>query len=181
MAGEQTDDEGRIGIGGREQGGVPGGPDHGNEGPTSEQDARAKAPVGEQLDESECLRLIGSGGVGRIAYTGRFGLVVLPVNYKMHEGAVVFRTAVGGPLDEDLRTGITGADYQVAFEIDEIDVAAQEGWSVLVQGPAHHVESEADRQVLVNMGVNPWIGGEREMFVRITPSHITGRRIRHSG
>jgi Pyridoxamine 5'-phosphate oxidase len=75
------------------------------------------------LEESECLRLIGSGGIGRIAYSGRFGPAVLPVNYKMHDGAVVFRTAVGSPLDEDLRTGIAGADYQVAFEMDEIDPA----------------------------------------------------------
>jgi hypothetical protein len=29
----------------------------------------------EKLDENECLRLIGSGGIGRIAYVGRFGPV----------------------------------------------------------------------------------------------------------
>jgi hypothetical protein len=27
----------------------------------------------EELDENECLKLIGSGGIGRIAYVGRFG------------------------------------------------------------------------------------------------------------
>ena len=61
--------------------------------------------------------------VGRIAYTSRFGPAVLPVNYILYEGAILFRTAEHSPLDEDLRTGITNADYKVAFEIDDIDMA----------------------------------------------------------
>ena len=93
----------------------------------------------EELDQDQCLRLISAGGVGRIAYTSRFGPAVLPVNYRLIDGAIVFRTAEHSPLDEDLRTGITDADYKVAFEIDEIDLAAQGGWSVLIQGPAHRV------------------------------------------
>ena len=47
----------------------------------------------EHLDEAECLRLIAPGGVGRIAYLGRYGLTVLPVNYALHAGTIMFRTA----------------------------------------------------------------------------------------
>ena len=131
----------------------------------------------EALDEAECLRLISPGGIGRIAYNSRFGPAVLPVNYKVHDGSILFRTAEHGPLDEDLRTGITGAEYQVAFEIDHIDADARQGWSVLLQGPAHHVQPGAERNSALTAGVEPWPAGERELFVRITPSHITGRRI----
>ena len=81
----------------------------------------------EELSENECLELIAPGGIGRIAYVSRFGPAVLPVNYALHGGAIVFRTAEHGPLDQDLRTGITGADYHVAFEIDEIDRSARGG------------------------------------------------------
>jgi nitroimidazol reductase NimA-like FMN-containing flavoprotein (pyridoxamine 5'-phosphate oxidase superfamily) len=130
----------------------------------------------EELDENECLELIEPGGIGRIAYTSRFGPVVLPVNYAVRDGAIVFRTAEHGPLDEDLRTGIAGADYKVAFEIDQIDPAAREGWSVLVQGPAHHL-SGAEQDAVRSAGVEPWAPGDRELFVRIIPSRITGRRI----
>lgn len=144
-------------------------------------EAQAGEPVVEQLEEAECLRLISAGGVGRLAYSGRFGPVVIPVNYKLHQGAIVFRTALGSPMDEDLRTGIAGAEYQVAFEIDEIDMAAREGWNVLIQGSAHHVDSEAERASLVRAGVEPWVGGHRELFVRVLPSRITGRRIRRAG
>jgi nitroimidazol reductase NimA-like FMN-containing flavoprotein (pyridoxamine 5'-phosphate oxidase superfamily) len=129
-----------------------------------------------ELDEAQSLRLIAPGGIGRIAYQGRFGPAILPVNYRWHDGAIVFRTARHGALDEDLQTGIAGGEYKVAFEIDEIDVAGRQGWSVLLQGPAHHV-SEAERESAVQAGVEPWPAGDRELFVRIVPSHITGRRI----
>jgi len=130
----------------------------------------------EELDEDQCLKLVSEGGIGRIAYTGRFGPVVLPVNYELLDGAVVFRTAAHGPLDEDLRTGIANADYKVAFEIDSIDLATQRGWSVLIQGPAHHL-AEDERDVAGRARVQPWAPGEREMMVRIVPSRITGRRV----
>ena len=134
--------------------------------------------MNEGLGEAESLRLISAGGIGRIAYTSRFGPAVLPVNYKWHDGAVVFRTARHSAMDEDLQTGISGGDYLVAFEVDEIDVAGRQGWSVLIQGPAHHVESEAERESAAQAGVEPWPAGERELFLRIVPNRVTGRRIK---
>jgi nitroimidazol reductase NimA-like FMN-containing flavoprotein (pyridoxamine 5'-phosphate oxidase superfamily) len=110
----------------------------------------------EELDEAESLRLIAAGGIGRIAYASRYGPAVLPVNYKWHDGA----------------------DYAVAFEIDEIDEPGRQGWSVLIQGPAHHVEAEAERLAAEQAGVEPWPAGERELFLRILPHRVTGRRIK---
>ena len=130
----------------------------------------------EELDEDQCLELISEGGIGRIAYVGRFGPAVLPVNYELLDKAVVFRTAANGPLDEDLRTGIANADYKVAFEIDSIDLATRRGWSVLIQGPAHHLSGD-ERDAAGRVRVEPWAPGEREMMVRIVPSRITGRRV----
>ena len=132
----------------------------------------------EELDEAESLRLISAGGIGRIAYTSRFGPAVLPVNYKWHDGAIVFRTTRHSALDEDLQTGIAGGDYIVAFEIDEIDEPGRQGWSVLIQGPAHHLEGESRREAAAQVGVEPWPAGERELFLRIVPHHVTGRRIK---
>jgi nitroimidazol reductase NimA-like FMN-containing flavoprotein (pyridoxamine 5'-phosphate oxidase superfamily) len=131
----------------------------------------------EELDEAECLRLIAPGGIGRIAYSGRYGPTVLPVNYQLFDGTIVFRTTPASATDEDLRTGIANAEYKVAFEIDDFDSATQEGWSVLVQGSAHHVESEAERASMLRAGVESWAGGDRDLFLRIVPSRVTGRRI----
>jgi nitroimidazol reductase NimA-like FMN-containing flavoprotein (pyridoxamine 5'-phosphate oxidase superfamily) len=149
-------------------------------GPGPGDDAESANPGPERLSEAECLKLISPGGVGRLAYYGRFGLSVLPVNYKLHQGTIVFRTTHDSPTDEDLRTGIRGAEFKVAFEIDDINAAAREGWSVLIQGSAHHVESDTERASVLEAGVEPWAGGTRELFLRIVPTRITGRRVRHS-
>jgi nitroimidazol reductase NimA-like FMN-containing flavoprotein (pyridoxamine 5'-phosphate oxidase superfamily) len=134
----------------------------------------------EQMDEAECLRLISGGGVGRIAYSGRFGLAVLPVSYKLLEGNIVVRTPLGSSTDQDLRTGIHGADYRVTFEIDQVGKDAQVGWFVVIQGPAHHVDSHDDY-------LSAWVHAPQssdwrttEHFVRITPTVIVGRRLRQA-
>src|SRR5689334_24601030 len=125
-----------------------------------------------ELDEAESLKLISPGGIGRIAYQSRFGPAVLPVNYKWHDGAVVFRTARHSALDEDLQTGIAGGDYLVAFEIDDYDTPGRQGWSVLIQGPAHHVESEEARARAKAAGVEPWAPGGRGLFLRLVPPRV---------
>jgi nitroimidazol reductase NimA-like FMN-containing flavoprotein (pyridoxamine 5'-phosphate oxidase superfamily) len=133
----------------------------------------------ERLDEAECVRLISPGGIGRLVFAGRFDLTVLPVNYVLHDGAILFRTAEAGSTDEDLRTGIEHAEYRVAFEVDEIDAESHEGWSVLIQGPAHHLDDPSERAAAIAADVEPWAGGEREHFIKIIPARVTGRRIRH--
>lgn len=133
----------------------------------------------ERLDEDECRRLITPGGIGRLVFNGQFDLTVLPVNYSFHNGSILFRTADDGSVEEDLRTGIEHADYRVAFQVDQIDSKCREGWSVLIQGPAHHLDSEAERAEAMTAGVEPWPDGTREHFIAITPMRITGRRIRH--
>jgi len=133
----------------------------------------------EILDEAQCLALIAPGGIGRLAFPGRFDLTVLPVNYVLHDGAILFRTAEAGSTEEDLRTGIEHAEYRVAYEIDKFDAQAREGWSVLIQGPAHHLDDPAEQADAQAAGVVPWPAGEHEHFIRITPARITGRRIRH--
>jgi nitroimidazol reductase NimA-like FMN-containing flavoprotein (pyridoxamine 5'-phosphate oxidase superfamily) len=134
----------------------------------------------EELDEAECVRLITPGGIGRLVFSGSWDLTCLPVNYKFYEGAILFRTAQCGSTEEDLRTGIAHAEYRVAFEVDDFDPVARDGWSVQVQGPAHHLDSESERAEAALAGVEPWPGGEREHFIRIRPARMTGRRIRRN-
>lgn len=139
----------------------------------TENPAPAGLPHLEKLDRDDCLRLISPGGVGRIAFTHPGGPVILPVNYTVEQGAVLFRTALGGPMDADLRTGVNGADFMVAFEVDRIDERTREGWSVLIRGGAHHVTGDVHKEV------ETWAGGERPLYIRIEPVEISGRRIRH--
>src|ERR1700677_385458 len=137
-------------------------------------------PKIEHLDQDECLRLISPGGIGRIGYQSLFGPVVLPVNYKLQDGVIVFRTAEHSPMDKDLQTGIAGAEFKVAFEIDEFDLTARSGWSVLVRGSAHRVRPAPEHGSAEAAAAGPCPGGDRKLFMSITPTtpgHMTGRRI----
>ncbi|WP_066376432.1 pyridoxamine 5'-phosphate oxidase family protein [Herbidospora mongoliensis] len=136
------------------------------------QTANVTSAALQELGEQECLRLISPGGVGRVAFGSATGPVVLPVNYRIVDGAIVFRTRPGGAMDKDLRTGIKGLDIRIAFQVDEIDKTAHQGWSVLIQGPAHHADEAETRPHFKS-----WAGGERDHYVRIVPLRITGRRI----
>jgi nitroimidazol reductase NimA-like FMN-containing flavoprotein (pyridoxamine 5'-phosphate oxidase superfamily) len=138
-------------------------------------------PVVQALSAAECLQLVAGQDIGRIAFTGRFGLTVLPVNYRLHDGSIVFRTGQDSPMDTDLRTGLEHGEYQVAFEVDVIDASTREGWSVLIHGPAHHVTTAEERAEVARAGVVPWTGGPKEQFIRILPTQISGRRIRNPG
>ncbi|MEV0168818.1 helix-turn-helix domain-containing protein [Nonomuraea fuscirosea] len=96
--------------------------------------------------------------------------------YQVHDGAIVFRTAHGGPMGQDLRTGVEGVEIEIGFQVDRIDEARREGWSVLVQGPAHHVPDD-EAATVSGADVTPWAGGDRHLYIRIAPHQITGRRI----
>ena len=80
------------------------------------------------------MELLAPGGVGRLAYTSRYGPTALPVAYKTDGKSVVLGTWDPALFDEDLRTGITQAEYQVLVEVDQIDAEAREGWFVLARG-----------------------------------------------
>lgn len=127
------------------------------------------APLLEPMRKDECSQLIAAGEVGRIAYDGVDGLVVLPVNYCTLGELIVFRTASDSAVAQfDLA--------QIAFELDFIDDGMHDGWSVLVNGvvrPAIDSEIQA-----VHERVEPWAGGTRESYMAIEPYSITGRRIR---
>src|SRR5487761_418829 len=86
-----------------------------------------------------------------------------------HVGPVLF--------DEDLRTGIAHAEYQVAVEADQVDLEAREGWVVLVRGAAHHLDAEAERAPIIGAGLEPWIAGVPAHFIRVNPTSTWGNRI----
>jgi hypothetical protein len=134
----------------------------------------------EPLGEAEGMKLLANGRLGRLVYTSRYGPTALPITYKIDEGSIVVGTWDPVLLDEDLRTGIAKAEYQVAVEADWIDVEAREGWFVLVRGAAHHLDTEAERMSFIDAGLEPWIEGVPAHFIRVNPTNITGNRIRRA-
>jgi nitroimidazol reductase NimA-like FMN-containing flavoprotein (pyridoxamine 5'-phosphate oxidase superfamily) len=142
----------------------------GNDGPTG---LESRSDRFERLSPAECWELLTSKSVGRIAYCKANGPVVLPVNYTIRDQSIVFRTAAGGLLHDAMKSA------QAAFQVDEIDDFLQAGWSVLLVGTAQWV---SDTEQLTDLWwdqhqPDPWAGGNRNAFVRLLPSEITGRRV----
>ncbi|MFD7244397.1 helix-turn-helix domain-containing protein [Streptomyces massasporeus] len=131
----------------------------------------ARTPRFTELTEAECRSLLSTHGVGRLAVPADSGPVVIPVNYSVVEGGIVFRTEPGAtPAQAD--------GHQVAFEADRIGEAFSEGWSVLVRGPATTVTDPEEVARLEEQAFStPWAGGRRETWLRIEPVAVTGRRI----
>ena len=136
--------------------------------------------VVERLDEAECMELLSIARIGRLIYNSRYGPVALPSEYKIHEGSIVFPTYWTLFTEEDLRTGIAHAEYQVAVEVDQTDPEAREGWLVLVRGTAHHLDTEAERASIASLGLKAWVEGEPEHFIRVNPISIGGQRLRQA-
>ena len=130
----------------------------------------SRQPVLTALDLESCRELIRPGGVGRIVFSEPRGPVALPVNFRVVDDNVIFRTA---PLPE-----FTSSLPLVSFEVDHIDEALAEGWSVLISGQGHVIVDPSELQRAQAAGVAPWAGGERDIYVRIVPTEVTGRRIR---
>jgi nitroimidazol reductase NimA-like FMN-containing flavoprotein (pyridoxamine 5'-phosphate oxidase superfamily) len=126
------------------------------------------------LSRDECLKLLRHGSVGRLAVVLDGRPHILPLNYAADEdGVIVFRTA-------DLTTATEAALANVAFEIDEIDLARRQGWSVAVHGFGREISGAIDRdsERLLRMSVHPWAPGQRDRWFKITPQEITGRQLR---
>lgn len=126
------------------------------------------------LSPEECLSLLEPGGIGRVGFSSGGWVVILPVNFAVAAKTIIFRTA------PDTLLAAYG-DGPVSFETDRLDEAQREGWSVLVQGRAHTITTEHEIQRLEHMThLEPWAAGARDVYVRITPARLSGRRIRHA-
>ena len=131
--------------------------------------------VQDRLSVAECMELLAEAKVGRLVFTSRYGLTALPVVLKVHGGSLIMGT--WDPVfDDDLRTGIEHADYQVAVEADQINPEAREGWIVLVRGAAHHLDTEPERAPFIDAGLEPWLEEVPAHFIRVDPTTIYGIR-----
>ena len=123
------------------------------------------------LSAGECLELLEPGGVGRVGLMSADGIVMVPVNFAVTAKTIVIRTA-----PDTLLAAVASAP--ASFEADYIDEANREGWSVLVQGHVHRVAGEREvRSLEQGVRLEPWAAGARDVWVRITPVHISGRRL----
>lgn len=134
--------------------------------------AAAARPVLAELPVTACWDRLVPGGVGRVALSTADGPVVLPVNYRVLDGTLLLRTAARSTL-------AAAPGTRIAFEVDRVDEALRSGWSVLVTGwAAAFDEPEAIERLGRRGDPDPWAGGQRDVWIRLHPTAVTGRIIR---
>lgn len=131
-----------------------------------------------ELSPEQCHTLLSVGVIGRVAFQSSQGLKLLPLNYLHQDEAIFFRVSQNGVLGE-LAHGVD----EVAFQADHHEDMFRQAWSVVVSGATEEVVDPDEISALRSHRLlQPWAPGTREVFVRLTPSTISGRRVaRRSG
>lgn len=125
----------------------------------------------ELLAEDESLALVRGHQIGRVGVSVGALPAIFPVNYVVIDDDIVFRTAPGTKLDAATRGEV------VAFEVDDYDLEAKSGWSVMLVGVAEEVHDVELAFRVVDAELTPWADGDRSHIIRIRPTFISGRRV----
>ena len=128
-----------------------------------------------ELTERECRAHLERHGhrLGRLAFAENGDPnwpTVLPVNYASHDGEIFIRTVEGSKLYAALRR------QRVAFEVDEVDLAWSQGWSVVALGTLDVVRDDRQRAA-VDAVLQSWVTHIDEHLVRLDVLHLSGREI----
>ncbi|HEU4908197.1 MAG TPA: pyridoxamine 5'-phosphate oxidase family protein [Propionibacteriaceae bacterium] len=125
------------------------------------------------MGRQQCLDLIESHHLGRIAWQAGDLPQILPISYAMHQGSVYFRTLPDGLLAE------LAQPTSVALEVDDLDQHTRTGWSIVLHGHSSAIRQPDELADLwASDSLVPWASGNRTLFIRIRPDRIEGRVVR---
>lgn len=123
-----------------------------------------------ELAEQDCLQLLASRVVGRVALVEEGEVRVFPVNYLFDRGEILFRTDDGVKLDAARAGGAA------TFEVDDSDPLYHTGWSVMATGKLQEVTEQDALHRVQGLPLRAW-GGTGRHWIRLAIASITGRRI----
>jgi uncharacterized protein len=129
----------------------------------------ADSPGAEVIGAGECRRLLATEQVGRLGVVLEGQPEIFPVNYTLDGDGILFRTADGSKLEGALHG-------PVVFEVDHLEPDSRSGWSVVIHGWAERYtrfDTPSRRQEDAS-----WLPTAKPHLVRLTPTRITGRRLR---
>lgn len=126
---------------------------------------------GEALGRPQCLHLLATARVGRVGLTSGALPVVVPVDYRMWQDQVVFRTAGGSPLHH------ATTDAVVAFEVDALGPELPWGWSVVVTGMARDITDSGAAGDLSFPRRGWWTNGTTDRFMAVPTDVVAGCRL----
>jgi nitroimidazol reductase NimA-like FMN-containing flavoprotein (pyridoxamine 5'-phosphate oxidase superfamily) len=130
----------------------------------------------EVLDEAACIELLKSQSVGRMGFVDDKGPMVLPVNIRFVERNGPHWVVVRTNKDTDI---LKAATTRVAIEIDHIDVAQKDAWSVVARGELQRLSDDEAQDLFDHFDPGPWLS-ERDEWLIVRCDLLTGRRVHDS-
>lgn len=127
----------------------------------------------EILDRAECLALLRQATIGRVGVSIGALPSVLPVNFRLVDETVVFRTGAGSKLDAATRGAV------IAFEADAVDPVDHTGWSVVVTGIAEELDPAEWADPIMASAIPRWAPEGDARLVALSTEVVSGRRIAH--
>ena len=127
-----------------------------------------------ELTREECLGLLRSASVGRVAVSTPDWLpLIRPISYVFDEPSrsVIFRSARGSKFH-----ALTHAQ-RAAFEIDGYEPNSESGWSVIVVGLVEEITNATELSRLERSELRPWVPTDAPHWMRIRSTVVSGRRI----
>lgn len=131
----------------------------------------SSSPALDAISDDECRELLAGGEVGRVIVSIDALPAAFPVNYRLIDDVIVFRTAPGTKLTAALHHTVVG------FEVDDFDPATRSGWSVLVVGTSQVVSDPVEIARLDRAGLLSWAPLPAPRYVQIGIQRISGRRL----
>ena len=115
------------------------------------------------LSRDDCMRLLGLGGVGRIAVPGDRVPTMRPVNFALQGERIVMRTS-----DRALWAAAE-AGVGAAFEFDEVRNEDHWTWNVIATGSLE--------ELVVDAPVTLWAPSADERSLALTINDVSGRQV----
>jgi uncharacterized protein len=121
-----------------------------------------------ELDRTECLALLATSNLGRLALTRRALPRIVPARYLVHNDRVVIHLSTG--LDD---VGWIDGEV-VALQVSAFDEDQTHGWSVSVTGRAHGTPNPTRTDELP---AAPWIPHGGGDLITLSTDVIWGERL----
>lgn len=126
------------------------------------------------LSPAACWDLLETARFGRLAFLDAGRPMILPIHHLVVEGReLAFRTREGAKLDSVRRR--PGAP--ASFEVDDIDLEARRGWSVVVTGRLSPILDQVRAETLDASDHDAWVPSRHGRWIRMVVDDITGRML----
>ncbi|HEX6451368.1 MAG TPA: pyridoxamine 5'-phosphate oxidase family protein [Trebonia sp.] len=136
------------------------------------------------VTRGEALSLLASVSLGRVVFTENAMPAVRPANHlvesddiiaRSHDGSAIIPAVMDRNLDGDWGAG-SERETVIAYEADNIDIAARLGWSVVITGPATPVTDPREIARYAT-ALTPWTFSGEGQLIRIHAGIVTGYRL----